>query len=146
MISGGTAENVVAPSALCRCEFRYFDESLKPVLSQKILEICQEEVVPGVKTKVTFGASHPAIDLNPKSQALLDLALAIAKEQGILRHHEKTGGAGDISIAGQAGIGVLDGLGLSGDKMHTVEEVVYLDSLPEQIELAAELIKRVCLL
>ena len=146
VISGGTAENVVAPSALCRCEFRYFDESLKPSLSEKILEICQEEVVPQVKTKVTFGASHPAVDISPQSQALLDLALAICKEQGIDRHHEKTGGAGDISMAAQAGIGVLDGLGLAGDKMHTTQEVVYLDSLPEQIELAAELIKRVCVM
>lgn len=25
VITGGTAENVVAPEASCRCEFRYFD-------------------------------------------------------------------------------------------------------------------------
>ena len=144
LISGGTAENVVAPEATCHAEFRYFDESLKPVLSERILEICSQEVVPGVKTNVTFGASHPAIDLNPKSQALLDMALDICREKGLSRHHERTGGAGDISIAGQAGIGVLDGLGLVGDKMHTVEEYVCLDSLPAQIEVAAELIRRVC--
>ena len=100
LISGGTAENVVAPEAAADCEFRYFDEAYKPDLMEKIREICAVERVPGVKTSVTFGASHPAIDLNAKSRKLLDLALAISREQGVTRYHEKTGGAGDIAIAG----------------------------------------------
>ena len=143
LITGGTAENVVAPSASCKCEFRYFDQSLKPVLTERIREICADEPVAGVTTTLTFGASHPAIDLNPRSQALLDKALNIAKAQGRHLHHERTGGAGDISIAGQAGIGVLDGLGLGGDQMHTVDEYALLDTLPAQIELAGELIVEV---
>lgn len=140
VISGGTAENVVAPDAECRCEFRYFDQSLKRVLSEKILELCAQEPVPGVSTTVTFGASHPAIDLNEKSQPLLDAALSIAAEQGRSLHHERAGGAGDIAIVGQAGIGVLDGLGLQGDKMHTVREWGNIALIPQQIELAAKLI------
>ena len=143
LISGGTAENVVAPSASCKCEFRYFDQSLKPILAERIREICADEPVPGATTTLTFGASHPAIDLNSRSQALLDMALDIAKKQGRSLYHERTGGAGDIAIAGLAGIGVLDGLGLAGDGMHTVQEYALLDSLPAQIELAAALIPRV---
>ena len=143
VISGGTAENVVAPYAEAECEFRYFDEQYKPKLMEKIRKLCMEERVPGVKTAVTFGASHPAIDLNEKSQRLLDIALEISREQGQKRYHEKTGGAGDISIAGLAGIGVLDGLGLTGTGMHTVQECVNLDSLPIQIDFAAEMISRV---
>ena len=146
LISGGTAENVVAPEAAADCEFRYFDEQYKPELMDRIREICAVERVPGVKTAVTFGASHPAIDLNEKSQKLLDLALEVSREQGQKRYHEKTGGAGDIAIAGQAGIGVLDGLGLAGEKMHTVNECVFLDSLPRQIDFAAEMIVRTALL
>ena len=144
LISGDTAENVVAPHAKANCEFRYYNEAYKPELTQRIRAICAQEPVAGVKTSVSFGASHPAIDLNEKSQKLLDLALSICAEQGIVRYHERTGGAGDISIAGQAGIGVLDGLGLMGDKMHTVEEWVNLDSLNPQIDLADALIRAVC--
>ena len=139
MITGGTAENVVAPEASCRCEFRYFDQSLKAALSQRILELCAQEPVPGVTTTVTFGASHPAIDLNEKSQVLLDAALEIASSQGRTLRHERTGGAGDISIVGQAGIGVLDGLGLQGEKMHTVRERANIALIPQQIDLAARL-------
>ena len=137
VITGGTAENVVAPEASCRCEFRYFDQSLKAALSQRILELCAQEPVPGVTTTVTFGASHPAIDLNEKSQVLLDAALEIASSQGRTLRHERTGGAGDISIVGQAGIGVLDGLGLQGEKMHTVRERANIARIPQQIDLAA---------
>ena len=142
LISGGTAENVVAPHAEADCEFRYFNEAYKPELMARIEEICAVERVPKVKTSVTFGASHPAIDLNEKSQKLLSIALQISKEQGQMRYHEKTGGAGDIAIAGQAGIGVLDGLGLAGEGMHTVNECVNLSSLPRQIDFAAEMILR----
>lgn len=142
LISGGTAENVVAPHAEADCEFRYFNEAYKPELMDKIREICAVERVPGVKTTLRFGASHPAIDLNEESQKLLDIALEISREQGKKRYHEKTGGAGDIAIAGQAGIGVLDGLGLAGEKMHTVDEWVDLNSLPVQIDFAAEMILR----
>ena len=142
LISGGTAENVVAPTAVADCEFRYYDMRYKTELMDKIREICAVERVPGVKTTVTFGASHPSVDLNEKSQKLLDLALAVSEEQGQKRYHEKTGGAGDIAIAGLAGIPVLDGLGLAGEKMHTVEERVFLDSIPRQIEFATEMIVR----
>lgn len=144
VIKGGTAENVVAEFASCACEFRYFDEGLKKPLMERIREICAEEPVAGVTTTLTFGASHPAIDLNEKSQKLLDLALNIAKGQGRHLYHERTGGAGDISIAGQAGIGVLDGLGLSGTGMHRTDETAILASLPAQIELASQLIQAVC--
>lgn len=143
-ITGGTAENVVAPDASCKCEFRYFDQKYQQILMDKIVAICAEEPVPGVTTSVTFGASHPAIDLNPASQVLLSKAQAIAKEQGREMPHEKVGGAGDISIAGQAGIGVLDGLGMPGAKMHTVEEFGVISMVPQQIELAAKLMAAVC--
>ncbi|MBQ8092530.1 MAG: M20 family metallopeptidase [Clostridia bacterium] len=144
VISGGTAENVVAENATCACEFRYFDQSLREPLMNQISEICSKEPVPGVTTSIAFGASHPAIDLNEKSKVLLDIALRISKEQGRSLYHEKTGGAGDISIAGQAGIGVLDGLGLMGTGMHRTDETAVLESLTQQIELASRLIPEVC--
>ena len=44
----------------------------------------------------------------------------------------------------QAGIGVLDGLGLEGGGVHTVEEWGRLDKVDQEIDLAAELICQVC--
>ena len=140
VISGGTAENVVAPWAKAKCEFRYFNEAFKPLLADRIRAICSTEPVPGVQTFVTFGASHPAIDINDESRVLLDMAMEVSKEQGVHRYHERTGGAGDIAIAGQAGIGVLDGLGVCGGGAHTKDEWVDLASVPIQIDFAAAMI------
>ena len=39
--------------------------------------------MPGATTRLTFGASHPAIDLNPRSQALLDMAGVAAVEMDV---------------------------------------------------------------
>lgn len=144
LISGGTAENVVAGEASCRCEFRYFNEAIKPVLVEKMKALCAQEPVPGVTTSVSFGASHPAIDLNENSRVLLDKAQQIAREQGRELPHERVGGAGDISIAGQAGIGVLDGLGVPGGMMHTAQEYGILALVPQQIELASRLMQELC--
>lgn len=144
VISGGTAENVVAPSASCKGEFRYYDQRYQKILMDKIVELCSEEPVPGCRTTVAFGASHPAIDLNPQSQVLLEAAQAIAREQGRELPHERVGGAGDIAIAGQTGVGVLDGLGMPGGKMHTVEEYGVISLMPQQIDLSAKLIQKLC--
>jgi len=135
---------VVAPSASCRCEFRYFNQAYQKVLMDKITAICAEETVPGVTTTVEFGASHPAIDLTPESQVLLDYAVAIGKEQGRELVAERTGGASDIAIAGQAGVGVLDGFGIAGGNAHTNREYAQLSSVPQQIELAGKLMMKLC--
>ena len=52
-------------------------------------------------------------------------------------------GAARRAVALQAGIGVLDGLGLAGTGMYTADECVDLTSLPRQIDFAAEMIVRV---
>lgn len=144
LISGGTAENVVAPDASCKCEFRYFNQAYKAELTEKIRALCADEPVPGAVTTLTFGPSHPAIDLNEKSQALIDIAQEISRRQGVDRPHTKTGGAGDISIAGQAGVGVLDGFGTFGGGAHTAKEFCVKERINVQIEFACEMIKAVC--
>ena len=144
LISGGTAINVVAPEAHCDCEFRYYNQAFQQMLMDQITALCAEEPVPGCHTTVTFGASHEAIDLNEKSQVLLDMAQAIGAQQGRELPYIRSGGAGDIAIAGQADVGVLDGLGMPGGKAHTAEEFAVIDLIPQQIELSAKLIQQLC--
>ena len=142
IITGGTAENVIAPYAECRCEFRCFGRAAE--LEERIRALCAQEPVPGATTRVSFGAPHPPVDLNERSQALLDRARAIGARLGLTLTHERTGSAGDISIAAQAGIGVLDGLGLPGEQTHTAGEFAYIDELEPRIRLCARLIASLC--
>ena len=142
VIEGGTAENVVADAASLRGEFRYYDQAYQAPLMEKIRAICEKPGVPGTTTALSFGASHPALRRNERSLALMRMAQEIAREDGRELYEESTGGAGDIAIAGLAGIPCLDGLGLEGEGVHTIHEVGYVDSILPQIRLAEQLMLR----
>lgn len=139
IIQGGTAENVVADEAGLRGEFRYYDQNYQAMLMDRIRAICEKPGVPGTTTMLTFGAAHPALRRNERSLALMRMAQEIARGDGRELHEESTGGAGDIAIAGLAGIPCLDGLGLEGDGVHTIHEVGFIDSMEPQIKLAEKL-------
>jgi glutamate carboxypeptidase len=140
ILSGGTAENVVADEAVAHGEFRYFDQRYKQELTDRLTALCAAPGIPGTTTTVSFGASHPALLATEESMALVRRAQEIAQAHGVILGVERTGGAGDIAIAGLAGIPVLDGLGLEGDGMHTVSEFGDLNRLHFHVTLASRLI------
>ena len=139
VLQGGTAENVVADEAAARGEFRYYDQSYRQELMDKLLTICQRPGIPGTTTIVTFGNTHPALKATEQSMRLVELARQIASEYGVALTAESTGGAGDIAIAGLAGIPVLDGLGLEGGGMHTIKEYAFLKDIAFKVTLAERL-------
>ncbi len=136
IIQGGTAENVVADEAVAHGEFRYYDESFRQELMDKLLVLCVTPGIPGTTTGITWGNTHPALKATEQSMALVALARQIAAEYGVSLTAESTGGAGDIAIAGLAGIPVLDGLGLEGDGMHTIMERAYIGNIDFHVALA----------
>lgn len=135
-VQGGTAENVVADEAEARGEFRYYDQSFRQELMDKLLAIVNTPGVPGTTTKLTWGNTHPALKATEQSMELVRLAQKIAAEYGVSIGAESTGGAGDIAIAGLAGIPVLDGFGLEGDGMHTTHEFAYIKNMAFKVTLA----------
>lgn len=139
-IQGGSAENVVCDEAEARGEFRYYEQAYQAELMEKIQAICDAVRIPGTQTFVSFGAAHPALARKPESVALFEKAQEIGAAQGRTLVIETSGGAGDIGFVGQAGIPALDGLGIEGKGAHTVGEVGFLESLPQQIELAEKMI------
>jgi glutamate carboxypeptidase len=136
IVQGGTAENVVADEAEARGEFRYYDQAFRKELMEKLLAIVNTPGVPGTATKLTWGNTHPALKATEQSMELVKLAQKIAAEYGISLGIESTGGAGDIAIAGLAGIPVLDGFGLEGDGMHTTHEFAYIKNTAFKVTLA----------
>jgi glutamate carboxypeptidase len=136
VIQGGTAENVVADEAEARGEFRYYDQTFRQELMDKLLAICAVPGISGTTTKLTWGNTHPALKATEQSMELVKLAQKIAAEYGVSLGAESTGGAGDIAIAGLAGIPVLDGFGLEGDGMHTTHEFAYIKNAAFKVTLA----------
>lgn len=140
VLSGGTADNVLATTACARGEVRSYDPDEMQLLHQKIRDICAAPPLEGAGTTLVFKGSHPPCRQTPQSLALFETAREIGQSLGRALHLQTSGGASDIAFAAQAGIPVLDGLGAEGGGMHTTEEYIDLTKLDQQLEMATRLV------
>lgn len=140
VITGGTAENIIADEASARGEVRFYDPHIRDEMEKKLLEIGARPGIPGTATVITIGETGPAFKADEKCARLFDVAYGIAAAQGREIKAVSCAGAGDIGFVGLTGIAALDGLGIVGTGAHTRDEQADIASLVPNIELAAELI------
>ena len=74
------------------------------------------------------------------TMALYEKARGIAKAMGLELPHGSAGGGSDGNFTGAMGIPTLDGLGVRGADMHTLNEHIEIDSLVERGRLMAGLL------
>jgi glutamate carboxypeptidase len=72
--------------------------------------------------------------------ALFEKARVIAKGLGVRLTHGSAGGGSDGNFTGAMGIPTLDGLGVHGADMHTLNEYIEIDSLVSRGRLMAGLL------
>ena len=141
VISGGTADNVIANQAYARGEVRSYDPQEMERLHQALRDICAAPGLTGASTKLIFNASHPPCKQTDQSLALFEQAKAIGASLGLSPWLLSTGGASDIAFAAQANIPVLDGLGMEGGGIHTTEEWLDVSKVDKQLEMATQLME-----
>lgn len=94
-----------------------------------------------VTFKVTRGVTRPVWEPNAGTMALYEKAKVIAKVVGIGDLvHGSAGGGSDGNFTGAMGIPTLDGLGVHGADMHTLNEYIEVESLVERGRLMAGLL------
>jgi glutamate carboxypeptidase len=93
-----------------------------------------------VTFKVTRGVTRPVWEPNAATMALYEKAQAIAKSLGTDLTHGSAGGGSDGNFTGALGIATLDGLGVHGADMHTLNEYIEIDSLVARGRLMAGLL------
>ena len=94
----------------------------------------------GVEFIVTRGVTRPVWPPEqPGTMRLYETARGIAARLGITLGHRNSGGGSDGNFTGALGIPTLDGLGLRGAGLHTLDEHAEIDSLLERARLAAAL-------
>jgi glutamate carboxypeptidase len=94
----------------------------------------------GVSFKVTRGVTRPVWEPDAGTMALYETARGIAAELGFTLPHGSAGGGSDGNFTGAMGIPTLDGLGVRGGDMHTLNEYIEVDSLAERARLMAGLL------
>jgi glutamate carboxypeptidase len=93
-----------------------------------------------VNFKVTRGVTRPVWEPDAGTMALYEKARGIAKAMGLELPHGSAGGGSDGNFTGAMGIPTLDGLGVRGADMHTLNEYIEVDSLVERGRLMAGLL------
>ncbi|MGL4325188.1 MAG: M20/M25/M40 family metallo-hydrolase [Beijerinckiaceae bacterium] len=93
----------------------------------------------GVTFKVTRGVTRPVWEPDAQTRALFDHARMLARGIGFDITAQSAGGGSDGNFTGAMGIPTLDGLGLRGKDLHTLNEHILVASLPERARLMAGL-------
>lgn len=86
---------------------------------------------------VTRGVTRPVWEPDARVLALFEHARGVAAGLGLLIGHTSAGGGSDGNFTGAMGVPTLDGLGVLGTGIHTLEEAVSVGSLVERGRLLA---------
>jgi glutamate carboxypeptidase len=139
VISGGSRANVVAAEAHAEVDVRFMtiEEAYRIDAIIKGLK----PVLPGAQVTVEGGINRPPMVRNDATIELFGKAKSLAAELGFAVEEMGTGGGSDGNFTSGAGCPTLDGLGACGDGLHTFDEYVEVDSLPQRAALLVRLLQ-----
>jgi glutamate carboxypeptidase len=95
---------------------------------------------PDVAFSVTRGVTRPVWEPDAGTLALYEAARGIARQLGFDISHQSAGGGSDGNFTGALGIPTLDGLGVIGAGLHTLDEHIEVASLARSGRLMAGLL------
>lgn len=90
--------------------------------------------------QVTRGVTRPVWEPTAATLELAGRAEALHKAVGIGFSHKSQGGGSDGNFTGAMGVPTLDGLGVEGDGIHTLNEHIDIPSLPARGRVMAGLL------
>jgi glutamate carboxypeptidase len=134
VVRGGTRANVVAARAECLIDVRFTsdDEAERVALA---LDGLRSDL--DVQIAVDGSVNRPAMPRTAQTARLFARARACALDLGIDLAEAAAGGASDGNFTAAEGTPTLDGLGGVGSGLHTDDEYVLIDSLPQRAALLA---------
>lgn len=94
----------------------------------------------GIAFQVSRGVTRPVWEPGPGTMALYEHARRIAASLGLSLGHGSAGGGSDGNFTGAAGVATLDGLGVEGAGLHTLDEHLIDASLVPRGRLLAGLL------
>lgn len=142
-IDGGGAVNVVPDLAIVRLNVRIArredEQPVQAALKQLAAEMAARH---GVSAEVHGGFLSPPKVLDSATQALCDQIATCAVELEVPMTWRKSGGVSDGNKLAAAGLPVVDTMGPRGGGLHSPDEYLLLDSLPERAKLSALLLMK----
>jgi len=93
-----------------------------------------------VSLELSGGINRPPLERTEAVAKLYEKARRIAESFDYELGETQVGGASDGNFVGALGIPVLDGLGVSGNGAHTLEEYILVEDIPKRATLIASLL------
>ncbi len=142
LISGGKVLNGVSDYAEAHVDWRICKQEAVPVTEAYLAKM--KPVLPGAQVEMKATLNRPPLTETPESLALFALYQKCAANLDFKAEKgARSGGGSDGNFTSGMGIPTQDGLGVTGDSQHTVNEVLYLDQLVQRIAALAALILRI---
>ncbi len=133
LIKGGTASNVIPENAECSVDVRFstMEEAQRMDTAIKSLTSIDERV----SLEVIGGINRPPMERSPGVAKLFERAVEKAGSIGYILSETQVGGASDGNFVAAIGTPLLDGLGISGDGAHTLNEYINVSDIPPRAAL-----------
>ena len=139
-IEGGSPSNVVPDLAILRLNMRPATPEIEAEAKREIADIVAAVATQhDVTIEVSGGFGRPPKPLTPEAEALFDLVKQAGADLGQSIAWQATGGVCDGNNIAACGVPVVDTMGVRGGKIHSMEEFLIVDSLPERATLVAKL-------
>lgn len=137
-IKGGTTSNVIPEHASCEIDVRFTRQSEAERIENalKNLRSFDEKV----SLEIVGEINRPPMERTEKVIKLFEKARNLAAGFDYNLEETEVGGASDGNFVGALGVPVLDGLGLSGNGAHTLEEFFFIEDIPKRAVLLSLLL------
>ena len=139
VVTGGTAENVVAETAEAHVDVRVPTWGERERLERELEALGPE--LEGTSIELAGGWTRPPLEPTEASTALFERAREQARALGLELQESSSGGGSDGNLVAALGIPVLDGLGAEGGGAHARDEHVRLPSIPVRARLLSLLLR-----
>jgi glutamate carboxypeptidase len=137
-IEGGSPSNVVPDLAVLRVNLRprtpEDEQEAQQLIDSSIAAIASEH---DVQIEISGGFGRPPKPLTPEAEALFNLVRQAGADLGQSIAWQPSGGVCDGNNIAACGVPVVDTMGVRGGKIHSMEEFLIVDSLPERAALSA---------
>jgi glutamate carboxypeptidase len=142
-IEGGSPSNVVPDLAILRVNLRprtpEDEQRAKTLIDSAVADVTSAH---DVRIEVHGGFGRPPKPLTQDAESLFNLVKRAGADLGQRIAWQPTGGVCDGNNIAACGVPVVDTMGVRGGKIHSMEEFLIVDSLPERASLSALTVMR----
>jgi glutamate carboxypeptidase len=129
LIEGGSAVNMVAPSATASVDVRFKTMEARDAVWEQINAILDEANLPGTTCEIIESRGFLPLQQSPESKEIFDLYVAAGSDVGLTIDGEFSGGSADSGFTAQVGAPTVCATGPVGGRAHTPEEFMRLDTM-----------------